>query len=459
MNPDAIAQIYASDIVSGFDLHKPEYLNDLFMRYGDQGLSTFQLIRSMGFEKPVANDTYYHFEENRIHETVTVAANVSQPAIGADIQFTIDPNSLDANNRYYLRKWDILMFPNEVTGSVVDIDVTTPSAPVVTVTLNDDTDQFPALTADQELIITSNAFSEGSGQPEGAVSGAWKYTNNAQIIKETIGFTGTEMVDQSWVEVYNGKQLVGYYMKGQHDIDYRMSVRGDGAFLWQKRTVNTNLVDSDNENRAIKTTEGLVPYIRRVGHEQSYTSGSFTVSEFDDISKTLDREGAGNFILSLLGIDLDVDIENTLVTYFQNTNIQFARKRVNDQIFKSNEALGATVNFTYLTKNSRTFMFKQMKTFNNPKLYGATGYDMSKYGIFIPINKRKDPKSGKPVDSIGCRYRALGKYNRRMETWNVGGAGNGLKVTEFDKTNTFQRAHYGTHFRGGNQMLILEPDA
>ena len=57
MNPDAIAQIYASDIVSGFDIHKPEFLNQLFSRYGDQGASFFQLIRSMGFEKPVAQDT------------------------------------------------------------------------------------------------------------------------------------------------------------------------------------------------------------------------------------------------------------------------------------------------------------------------------------------------------------------------------------------------------------------
>jgi hypothetical protein len=48
------AQIYASDIVSGFDIHKPEKLNTLFSRYGDQGASYFQLLRSMGFEKEVS---------------------------------------------------------------------------------------------------------------------------------------------------------------------------------------------------------------------------------------------------------------------------------------------------------------------------------------------------------------------------------------------------------------------
>ena len=61
MNPDAVANIYASDIVSGFDIHKPEKLNVLFSRYGDQGASYFQLVRSMGFEKEVSLDTYSHF--------------------------------------------------------------------------------------------------------------------------------------------------------------------------------------------------------------------------------------------------------------------------------------------------------------------------------------------------------------------------------------------------------------
>ena len=112
MGPDAIAQIYASDIVSGFDIHKPEFLNSLFSRYGDQGASFFQLIRSMGFETPVALDTYGHFEENHIHEIVHSREIVAQPAQGDPITFTLDTTDLDANNNYYIRKFDQMLFPN-----------------------------------------------------------------------------------------------------------------------------------------------------------------------------------------------------------------------------------------------------------------------------------------------------------------------------------------------------------
>ena len=457
MGPEAIAAIYASDIISNFDLHKPEILNTLFNRFGDQGASYFQLIRSMGFEKPVANDTYGHFEDNHIHEIVHVLDIVAQPAVGANIQFTLDPVDLDANNNFYLRLWDIILFPTEVTGSVIAIDVTAPAAPVVTVRLNEITDQFPALTAGEELAIITSSFSEGSGQPEGAVSGTWEYDNDAQIIKETIGVTGSEMVNQAWVTITTlGQALPAFYFKGQIDIDYRMALKIDGALLWGKRS--TNVITDATTGRPIKTTEGLIPYIRRVGNEQTSVDGAFTIDEFDEMSNTLDREFAGNYILGLLGISLHQDIENALVTYFANTNIQFARQATNEVLFKSNEALSASVNFTYLTKSERTFLLKRMGSFNNKKLAGAEGYSARKLGVFMPINKKKDPVSGNMVDAFGTRYRALGKYSRRMEVWQVGGAGEGLKVTDIDDRNTYQRCHIGVHHRGGNQFILMEAE-
>jgi len=455
MGPEAIAAIYASDIISNFDLHKPEILNTLFNRFGDQGASYFQLIRSMGFEKPVANDTYGHFEDNHIHEIVHVLDIVAQPAVGANIQFTLDPVDLDANNNFYLRLWDIILFPTEVTGSVIAIDVTAPAAPVVTVRLNEITDQFPALTAGEELAIITSSFSEGSGQPEGAVSGTWEYDNDAQIIKETIGVTGSEMVNQAWVTITTaGQALPAFYFKGQIDIDYRMALKIDGALLWGKRS--TNVITDAATGRPIKTTEGLIPYIRRVGNEQTSVDGAFTVDEFDEMSNTLDREFAGNHILGLLGISLHQDIENALVAYFANTNISFAKQATNEVLFKSNEALSASVNFTYLTKSERTFLLKRMGSFNHKKLAGAEGYSARKLGVFMPINKKKDPVSGNMVDAFGTRYRSLGKYSRRMEVWQVGGAGEGLKVTDIDDRNTYQRCHIGAHQRGGNQFVLLE---
>lgn len=456
MNPEAIAQIYASDIISGFDLHKPEIMNTLFRRYGDQGASYFNLVRSMGFDLPVANDTYGHFEDNHVHETFHSRGIVAEGAAGATAQIILDTQDLDANNNYYPRKWDTVIFSNEVQASIIDIDDTSdPTAPVLTVKPSEITDKIPALVAGEEIFINSGAFSEGSGQPDGALSGTWQYDNDAQIIKESIGVTGTEMVNQSWVTVTTaGQALPAYYYKGQIDLDYRLALKIDGALLWGKRTTNS-IIDAGT-GRPIKTTEGMIPYVRRLGNEMTSTLGAFDVDKFDEIDTTLDREFAGNYILSMLGIGLHHDVENALVTYFANTNIQFARQTTNDALFKSNESLGASVNFAYLTKSERTYLFKRMGSFSNKKLAGATGYTAKNMGLFLPINKKKDPVSGDMVDSFGTRYRSLGKYSRKMEVWQVGGAGEGLKVTDIDARNTYQRTHIGFHARGGNQMVLLE---
>jgi len=455
MGPDAIAAIYASDIVSGFDIYKPEKLNVLFSRYGDQGASFFQLLRSMGFEEPVALDTYGHYEENHIHTTIHNLNAVVVSAVGATASITLDPKDLDANNNFYVRRWDVLMFKNEVMAQVISIDKTTaPTAPVLTLQPVNQADNIPAIAAGETIVIRTAAFSEGGGQPDAALSGTWEYDNDAQIIKETIGYTGTEMVNQDWFDVTSeGQKIPAFYYKGQIDIDYRMSLKIDGALLWGRR--GDGSITDPVTGRVVKFTEGAIPYVRRVGNEQSYTAGAFDIDEFDTMDNTLDQNFAGSYILGLLGLKLHQDVENSLKDYFQNTNIVYAKEAINDVLFHRNEALSASVNFTYLTKSERTFLFKRMGVFNNPEVEGSTGYTANKLGLFMPINKKKDPVSGNMVDAIGTRYRALGDYSRRMEVWKVGGVGR-FKVTEFDKENTYQRCHVGAHFRGGNQFVLLE---
>lgn len=473
VTPEAVSQIYASEIVSGFDIHKPEKLNDLFMRYDDQGLSYFQLLRSMGFEKQVALDTYSHFEENRTHDRAKVRAGVAAPAQGADIVFILDTDAMDSNNNFYPRLYDTMLFSNGVTGYVQDIDVTTPADPTLTIRINDETDTFPALSIGDFLPIISNAFAEGSGQPDGAIRGVWEYDNDAQIIKETIGATGTEMVNQSWFKVTSdGKSIPAYYYLGQVDLDYRTALRVDGALLFQKRTTNvsrsgTEPTDPLADSRVIKTTEGLFPYIARTGNIQPYTIGTFDVQDFDDANLILDREFAGNHILFLLGIQLQAEVEDVLKLYFADSNITYARQAANTAIFNKNESLAASVNFKYLTKNERTYMFKRFANLSNSNTVGGwadvagefVGYSQTwpSVGVMLPLNRKKDPKSKNLVESIGTRYRALGRYSRRMEVWSVGGAGEGLKVTEFDKRETYMRCHLGAHFRGGNQFIQFDP--
>jgi hypothetical protein len=113
-----------------------------------------------------------------------------------------------------------------------------------------------------------------------------------------------------------------------------------------------------------------------------------------------------------------------------------------------------------LKKSGRKYGFKRFPSFSNAKTYGASGYDYSSQGMFIPLGMNKALDSNgrsEKLPTIGMRYKQLGSYNRFTEVWDVSGAGNGRKVTQNDSKNLYLRGHIGSHNMVGNQMILLRP--
>lgn len=452
--PDSVKGIYAYQIVSGFDVYKPDKHEELFARYGSQGMDFHRTLIALGFEREAKQDNFYHYEENWRHETFNVKTAVADPGAGNSVDVTLPASNLGTGNSFYPRLWDLVVFPNEVTGVITTVNVGTPTAPVLTIAPQVTTDNIGALSAGDELVIYSNAFSEYSGQPDGRVTGVYQYENDCQIIKETLKVSGSELTRDSWIKVYQGKRLVGYYNKArQVDIDHRVSLAISGACLVGKRTTAT-ITDSATGN-TIKTTEGLIPVTRSRGYEYPKTHGTFAVADFNAIDLYLAQNYAGNNILVGCGIERHQELEDVLVEYFKDTNIQFARQRSNEVLFNGNESLGAAVNFKYLVKSERTFNFKRLMDLHNPKTFGATGYDYSKIAIFLSLGKKRDARTGEMIPSIGMRYRKLGNYSRKMEIWENGTAGLRLKIGDVDGNSTYIRSHCGFEAFGANQFALV----
>lgn len=453
MTTSAISTPYTNQVISSFDLHKPEKLPTIFKRYGDQGMSYFTFLKSLGFDMPVAQETYSHFEENRYHEFMVVGNNVGSPGQGNDLTFTLDPASLTSTNQFYPSKFMQVLFPNEVLGSIVDINTANPAAPQITIRPTKVTSTIPAVNQGDVLIITSSAFSEGSVNPKGALAGTEEFYNDVQIIKVTWTATGTEMTNQSWIRI-NGNADAPYYLTGQAQTDYRFALQADGALLFGQRNTNPNLIDPETGN-VIRSTEGLVPSIRDRGTTIVSTPGTWSVANFDEMVRVFDREGAPTNVLGMMGLNKLQENQSILKAYFNNTNIQMAIKQAEQGVFKGNASLAANLEFNYLTSGGYTFMFSKMGVFTNPKLYGADGYGMKNYALFIPVGKLKDPKSGKMTDNIGFRYKQAAGYNRMLEVWNGDSGAGPVKVTSRDVQNMYWRGHIGAQHMGVNQMILV----
>lgn len=453
---------YAEQLLSGFDFYKPEIMNTLFRVYRDQGMSYFMVLKSLGFELPSARDEYSHFEDKLVVDTFQVSAEAAGAA-GAAVTYTIQAasvNTINSNDYVYPRKWDTVMYPNEVTGSVMSVTFAGGGVVTVVIRPSSSTGVLPATSAGQELVIIGNAFAEGTAETTGRISGTTKKTNYLQIIKEALTATGSEMTNQDWFDTIQGgeggsQKILGYIMKGHLDLDYRSALAASTALLFQQPTTNTAIVDASSVavNNAIKTTQGLIPATRAYGNVMNYTPGMFNVNTFDNIIKTLDAQFCSADMMGLLGISLDLEIENALVDYFKDSDISYV---VNNQ-FGGNEKLAMSVGFKSLRKGDRVFNFKRMGMFSHPKVGGATGYNFTNMGVFVPLDYRRDAKTGDNIPSVGSRYKKLGAYSRQFETFNVSGAGPGLKVLAADLANWYQRQHIGAQHIGANRFILVEP--
>jgi hypothetical protein len=463
MGNQAIGSLLQSDLMSLWDFGKPDYASELYRRYGKQGGQFLQLLRYMSREQMVTQDTFYGFEDNHIVENFTVLGTVSSGGPGTDCLVTISPADLDSLNHYYPRLDFIVTIPaTEVQAAIRGIDVSVPTAPVLTLTPVGSTDDIGTLTAGTVIPITNGAWAEGSDQPDPAMRGVTKRTFYTQIFKESVGATGTQLTNAEWFNKFadDGTTITGMYSIALSDCEYRLSLIEDGAYLLGQPNTNnlTGRTGTAGAGNPISMTKGLIPHIRDNGNVVPYVPGTLTVTDFDALDLYLASQGVTDqFVLVLYGAKLAHEIENILVNYNKNTGIDMTR--VENDIFGGSKTLATNVGFSSLTKGGRTFLFKRMDNFSNPKTFGSVGATFDQYGLMLPMNKVKDPTTGTSMPNFLSRYKGKGAYNRRYEVWDIRGTGGETSkyVSSIDRTNHYLRGNHGFMAMATNQLMMLDP--
>jgi len=446
----AVSANISNSLVSLFNIHMPQKANFLFRKYGKQGVTAFQFLQSIGSVTPVALGTYSHYEEDWIHASFSSNADEVSPGQGNPISITLNTSDVHSLGNSYPRVGDIIMFNNGVKGQIISKSGANPPVLVIEPLLSAST--IPAVTAGEQIIITSNAFAEGTDQPEGRVSKAYEYTFNTQIIKETVSSTGTELTNGLWFKSIDGVGINGWFDKAKSiDLDYRTALAIDGMVLYGEVADNPNVVGT--------TSQGLISGVTSQGGNATYTPGLYSVSSFDQMNRYLDKQQAPNEYLGLLGYQAFQDVENTLSNVFTQNPIVFAGgggKTFGDLMYgddmKSIADKSVEIGFRSITKTDRTFHLLKLPQLSNPKLYGATGFTEAGRMIFCPLDKPIAPKGG-AMPRLGVRYKELGGYSRKMESWFIGGAGNiPVKTSGVDEIKLFNRAEMGCEQFGLNHF-------
>ena len=355
----------------------------------------------------------------------------------------------------------MVYFKGGQTGIITSINVSTPAQPVLTISPVSATYQLPGVALGEEMSIISGAFSEGSNQPKGAVTGAIKRTFYTQIIKETLSVTGSQLTTQTWFDGWISEQdMVGpgqvasgnsYYNLHLQDAEYRMALKISGALLFAEEGDGSLIDPATGAPR--QTTQGLIPQIKRLGMEENYTPGSTSLADIDSYNRLLDKQYASDFVMGMFSRQYTTEFENALSTFLANTNINYVESQVASRYGDSAKSI--CTDFSSVKRGGRTFMYQTFMEFSNRQTVGIAGSVAESYGLFLPMATKKDAKTKQTVNNIGARYKALDGYSRKMEVYSVNGAGPGLKVSQADLNETYLRCEIGAHQLGVNQMLLV----
>lgn len=449
-------------IVAPLDIWSPQVDKEMFYAYGDAG-QAWLYTRAFGYEKEVSGESYKHFEKNNPHDTFVQEANTAanQPGAGLPITLTLDPTKIDGT-KFYIRQGDVLGIRSGVTGFVRDAPYWTGPALNVDVYPSDNTQAIGAVPGGTELSILYNIYSEESGFSPAVTSGTQKYTNTMAIIKEKVVASGTELTNQIYTE--NGES---YFVYDKRDVLYRMLLHLDGLFFEGQQVDNTAARAVDPRTGLPYTgSEGLIPFLQRKGNPAPYTIGAWDVKDLDYYAMVLKQ----NYVPSTTpiwmpaGMTLYQEIENKIVTYLANTNVQFAQNMVNDRLFKgakdnNGNSMAIHVNFKYFLKSDYTFCFQNLDTFSNPTTFGNATYKYTNMGFCIPLDKGSDAVTEESIPTIGMRYKGLGSMKRRFVIDTLSGIGAtpaGMRPTqEADTQQYYALMHYGCEFFGGNRMVHI----
>jgi hypothetical protein len=175
----------------------------------------------------------------------------------------------------------------------------------------------------------------------------------------------------------------------------------------------------------------------------------------------MSRVYAGTLTAAMLGLEVDITLENNLKAYFNFTNIDYVTKQSNAQLFGGDEGLAMAVGFNYFEKAKRRFALKRFSSMHNPKTYGAEGYDYVDRAFMFPLRNQNvvmDARGNKSqLPTMRVVYKALDAYSRKMEVFQTGSA----NAAKWGVTNTtdnrlwHQRAEFGAEFFGSNQYVSI----
>ena len=431
----------------------PEVYEAEVERYGNRTLNGF--LRMVGAEMPMTSDQVIWSEQNRLHVSYNnvvqggAGATTFAFALGGGVTNAIFPN-------------DTIVVMNPTTGVTIKGVVVSslPGGIGQTVTCYPfqaaNWDTLGVAATNLKMFVYGSIFAKGSAGPvdNGLAAGSYKsiqpsftqFANNPIIIKDSFQINGSDMAQIGWVEVATEDGTSGYlwYLKSESETRLRFDDYLEMAMVEGELAAAAAGINFSNQGAGGRAnvntfaqggaanaygTEGLFAAIQARGNIMSGFSAGTGLSDFDQVLKNLDTQGAIEENMLFLNRGLDLDFDDMLGQISGGTVGGTAYG-----LFENSEDMALNLGFSGFRRGSYDFYKTSWKYLNDASTRGGVAVSGIE-GVLIPAGTSTvyDQQLGTNIRRpfLHVRYRASQTEDRRYKNWITGSAG-GAYTTNLD---------------------------
>jgi len=431
----------------------PEVYEAEVERYGNRTLNGF--LRMVGAELPMTSDQVIWSEQNRLHVAYT---NVNQTGGAGSIQLEFALGGAPAVANAVFPN-DTIVVMNPTTGVTLKAVVrdSVPGGIGQRVRAYPFTAaNFDALgvgATNLKMFVYGSIFAKGSAGPvdNAGTANTYKsiqpqftqYANNPIIIKDSFEINGSDMAQIGWVEVATEDGTSGYlwYLKSESETRLRFDdylemamvegelATGAGGSSFAAQSANVPGFTAAGGAAVAYGTQGLFAAIQARGNIMTGFSAGTGLSDFDQVLKNLDTQGAIEENMLFLNRQLDLDFDDMLGQISAGVAGGVAYG-----LFENSQDMALNLGFSGFRRGSYDFYKTSWKYLNDASTRGAVAVSNIE-GVLIPAGTSTvyDQQLGTNIRRpfLHVRYRASQTEDRRYKNWITGSAG-GAYTTNLD---------------------------
>ena len=392
----------------------PELYNAEVEKYGDRSIGGF--LQMLGAEMPMASDQVIWSEQGRLHIAYQATVATGSGSLSA-IKNIDDTSGSDVAHGLRIGNTVVCSVQNVVfKGYVKSVGTNPVIVPYNAATPGD----ISGITDDSnqtiKLFVYGSEFGKGANPMDESIEPKFlSLSNSPIIIKDHFEINGSDAGQIGWIEVSGESGQGGYlwYLKSQGDTTKRFEDYLEMVLVEAEKADSTSGV-------GVEGSEGLLQAIgnRGIVASNQFDSGA-TLSEYDDLLKELDKQGAIEENMLFLNRDANLVFDDLLAGLSAG-----AQGGTAYGVFNNSEDMALNLGFTGFRRGSYDFYKTDWKYLNNKSTRGLVG---GLSGLLIPAGTTSvyDQQLGKNVKRpfLHVRYRASEADDRKMKTWITGSVG------------------------------------